>query len=215
MGHNGWFQIRNWSHILHRSPTQPHAGQCHHDYIWPQVYIVETKVNEITFYSCGYLDCGHEGRFDTRRQAISHIRCIHLKEKLFKCITWYVSCLPWATRTSVLLLYSGTFFVRRPDATRHVTTMNWGKIYECTVWYADPFHSLEACSGMLSVMSPVINSTRVKISVKNTRSTAPWKVKGINKDGPDLINWMWAAHSQNRCLQCICSSWNPRIYREG
>jgi hypothetical protein len=137
-----------------------------------KAHILETKVNEITVYSCGYPDCGHKGRFDTRRQAISHIRCIHLKEKPFKCITWYVSRLPWPTRTSASLSYSGTFFARRPDATRHVNTMNRGKIYECTVWYADSVHSLEACSDMLSVLSPVINATRVKISAINTRSAA-------------------------------------------
>jgi hypothetical protein len=54
-----------------------------------KAYIMETKVIDITYYSCGYPDCGHKGRFDTRRQATSRIRCIHLKEKAFKCTTWY------------------------------------------------------------------------------------------------------------------------------
>jgi hypothetical protein len=129
-----------------------------------KAYIIETKVDQLTYYSCGYPGCGHKGRFNTRRQAISHIRCIHLKEKPFKCITWYAYRLPWATQTSVILSYSGTFFARRPDATRHVNMMNRGKIYECTVWYADSSHSLDACSDMSSVLSPVINATRVKIS---------------------------------------------------
>ncbi|KAF8530826.1 hypothetical protein JB92DRAFT_3139211 [Gautieria morchelliformis] len=80
-----------------------------------EAYIIKTRVNDTTSYSCGYPDCGQKGRFVSRRKAISHIRCIHLKEKPFKCTT------------------CGTFFARKPDATRHVSTMNRGKIYECTV----------------------------------------------------------------------------------
>jgi hypothetical protein len=91
-------------------------------------YIIETKVDQITYYSCGYPYCGHKARFNTRRQAVSHIRCIHLKDKPFKCITWYAYRSQWAKRTLVLLSYSGTFFARRPDATRHVNTRNRGKI---------------------------------------------------------------------------------------
>ncbi|KAF8530838.1 hypothetical protein JB92DRAFT_365642 [Gautieria morchelliformis] len=80
-----------------------------------KAYMIKNKVNDITYYFCGYPDCGHKGRFDGRRQVISHIRCIHLKEKPFKCMT------------------CGTFFARKQDATRHVNTMNRGKIFECTV----------------------------------------------------------------------------------
>ncbi|KAF8530825.1 hypothetical protein JB92DRAFT_2855089 [Gautieria morchelliformis] len=96
-----------------------------------EAYIIKTRVNDMTSHFCGYPECEHKGRFDSRRKAISHIRCIHLKEKPFKCMT------------------CGTFFARKPDATRHVNTMNRGKIYECTVWCADSSHSLSACSDML------------------------------------------------------------------
>ncbi|KAF8530830.1 hypothetical protein JB92DRAFT_2855169 [Gautieria morchelliformis] len=80
-----------------------------------EAHAIKSRVDDITYYVCGYPDCGHKGRFDSRRKAISHIRCFHLKEKPFKCMT------------------CGTFFARKPDATRHVNTMNRGKIYECTV----------------------------------------------------------------------------------
>jgi hypothetical protein len=133
-----------------------------------KAYITKIKVNDTAYYFCGYPDCRHQGRFDTRRQAISHVRCIHLKEKPFKCMTWYAYLLP---RASVLLdSYSGTFFARKQDATRHVNTMNEGKAHECTVWYADPCHPIYAPS--YAFCPPVIMATLVKITAKTTRSAA-------------------------------------------
>ncbi|KAF8508061.1 hypothetical protein JB92DRAFT_2955168, partial [Gautieria morchelliformis] len=50
--------------------------------------ISTTKVSGITSYWCDYPTCSR--RFKTRRQVITHLRHIHLEEKPFKCITWYV-----------------------------------------------------------------------------------------------------------------------------
>ncbi|KAF8510158.1 hypothetical protein JB92DRAFT_2831666 [Gautieria morchelliformis] len=77
-------------------------------------YIVKTKDYDNTYFLCGYPHCSH-GRFHARQQVISHIRCCHFKEKSFKCTT------------------CETYFARKPDASRHVRTMNEGRKYECTV----------------------------------------------------------------------------------
>jgi hypothetical protein len=51
-------------------------------------YIIQTKGNGNTCFTCGYPPCSHEGVFDNRSQAASHVRRVHLKEKPFEC-TWY------------------------------------------------------------------------------------------------------------------------------
>ncbi|KAF8525723.1 hypothetical protein JB92DRAFT_2874088 [Gautieria morchelliformis] len=72
-------------------------------------YITTTKVEGQTRHRCNDPTCSHQGHFDTRREAISHIRRVHLKElRPFICITWY-------------------------DASRHVNAKNRGKIFECTI----------------------------------------------------------------------------------
>ncbi|KAF8510164.1 hypothetical protein JB92DRAFT_2941871 [Gautieria morchelliformis] len=97
-------------------------------------YIVKTKDNDSTHFWCGYPDCSHD-RFYARQQVISHIRSVHLKEKPFKCATWYADDRREPSRPCFLLkAYSEMYFVRKQDATRHVRTMNEGKKYECTVW---------------------------------------------------------------------------------
>ncbi|KAF8503960.1 hypothetical protein JB92DRAFT_2969839 [Gautieria morchelliformis] len=78
-------------------------------------YIILTKANGNTYFSCGYPACSHEGVFDSRRQTASHVRRVHLREKPFECTT------------------CGKDFAYRQDANRHVNTMNCGKIHECTV----------------------------------------------------------------------------------
>ncbi|KAF8497985.1 hypothetical protein JB92DRAFT_2985763 [Gautieria morchelliformis] len=85
-------------------------------------YITTTKVEGQTRYRCNNSSCSHQGHFDTRREAISHFRRVHLKElKPFICIT------------------CGKYFAHKQDASRHVNAKNRGKIFECTVcheWYA-------------------------------------------------------------------------------
>ncbi|KAF8525733.1 hypothetical protein JB92DRAFT_3140263 [Gautieria morchelliformis] len=79
-------------------------------------YITTTKVEGQTHHRCNDPSCSHQGHFDTRREAISHIRRIHLKElKPFICIT------------------CGKYFAHKQDASRHVNAKNRGKIFECTV----------------------------------------------------------------------------------
>ncbi|KAF8489037.1 hypothetical protein JB92DRAFT_2960180 [Gautieria morchelliformis] len=69
-------------------------------------YITTTKVEGQTRYRCNYPSCSHQGHFDTRREAISHIRRIHL---------------------------NGKSFAQKQDAIRHVNAKTRGKIFECTI----------------------------------------------------------------------------------
>ncbi|KAF8525738.1 hypothetical protein JB92DRAFT_1217767 [Gautieria morchelliformis] len=79
-------------------------------------YITTTKVEGQTHHRCNDPTCSHQGHFDTRREAISHIRRVHLKElKPFTCIT------------------CGKYFAHKQDASRHVNAKNRGKIFECTI----------------------------------------------------------------------------------
>jgi hypothetical protein len=98
-------------------------------------YIIKTKVNGNTHFWCGYPACSRENPFKGRQQVISHIRRVHLKEKPFKCMSWYAEDRPETPRPCFLLKpYSETCFARKVDANRHVRTMNAGKKHECTVW---------------------------------------------------------------------------------
>ncbi|KAF8510155.1 hypothetical protein JB92DRAFT_3097489 [Gautieria morchelliformis] len=85
-----------------------------------KAYIIKARNNGQTYFWCHYPSCSHPSHFDSRRQAISHVRSVHLKEKPFRC-----TC--------------GTYFAHKQDASRHVDTKNRGKIYQCSVchsWYA-------------------------------------------------------------------------------
>ena len=43
------------------------------------------------YYRCDYEGCTDAiGKFRTEKSVAKHIRSVHLKEKRFKCITWYV-----------------------------------------------------------------------------------------------------------------------------
>ncbi|KAF8459904.1 hypothetical protein JB92DRAFT_3150547 [Gautieria morchelliformis] len=79
-------------------------------------YITTTEVEGQTHHCCNDPSCSHQGHFDTRREAISHIRRVHLKElKPFICIT------------------CGKYFAHKQNASRHVNAKNRGKIFECTI----------------------------------------------------------------------------------
>ncbi|KAF8507504.1 hypothetical protein JB92DRAFT_696999 [Gautieria morchelliformis] len=79
-------------------------------------YITTTKVEGQTRYCCNDPSCSHQGHFDTRREAISHIRRIHLKEL-----------------TPFICLTCGKYFAHKQDAIRHVNAKTRGKIFECTI----------------------------------------------------------------------------------
>ena len=51
----------------------------------PKEYIKKTY----NWYSCDFPGCSHQGRFDTTKRVISHIRAFHTQEssKSYKC-TW-------------------------------------------------------------------------------------------------------------------------------
>ncbi|KAF8487843.1 hypothetical protein JB92DRAFT_3130401 [Gautieria morchelliformis] len=78
--------------------------------------ITTTEVEGQTHHRCNNPSCSHQRHFDTRREAISHIRRVHLKElKPFICIT------------------CGKYFAHKQDASRHVNAKNRGKIFECPI----------------------------------------------------------------------------------
>lgn len=53
-------------------------------------YIMKTRTGNTTYYLCAYPTCSYGGRFDVRRQVITHIRRVHFDEKPFKCLAWCV-----------------------------------------------------------------------------------------------------------------------------
>ena len=80
-------------------PPQEHAlGPPSHEFIQLntitkasdlKMYVIKTIDNEKIYYRCNYPDCSDEDHFRKARQAISHIRRVHVREKPFRCTTWY------------------------------------------------------------------------------------------------------------------------------
>jgi len=47
--------------------------------------IIKTAESNNTQYKCNFPSCSHQDRLYSKKQAISHIRSAHLKEKPYKC----------------------------------------------------------------------------------------------------------------------------------
>jgi hypothetical protein len=103
------------------------------------IQTIITHINEInpgntgaTYFNCVYPGCQRPVGFSARKEAIAHIRTSHIQEKPFACTAWFVFV--WRRHLSAEPSPSDATFARKQDALRHVTTMNGGKKYKCSVW---------------------------------------------------------------------------------
>jgi hypothetical protein len=79
-------------------------------------YIIKTNDEGNTYHRCAYPTCSDKGRFSSKRQAISHIRRVHLQEKPFMC-GWYVDPECERVRLTVSTAGEGMHTPRMQDAT--------------------------------------------------------------------------------------------------
>lgn len=120
------------------NPPPPNQHQHSHQQAMPHIW---TQRNDLTpstdllphvwedchdgvrSFFCAWQGCKHPVGFETKTRLITHIRSVHLHEKPFVCITWYVI---------FSILFSFSFLFTKIDMKMTLKMLQPGDIYAQT-----------------------------------------------------------------------------------
>ena len=144
------------------------------------MYIIKTREEGATYYSCAYPSCSDGHHFGARRQAVAHIRRAHFKEKPFKCLAWCV-LFPVVSRVNVECYWG---YIAR-------SAFRWGRMLDGMLIRGTMERSTRVLSGrrfprtfpglfIYSVHPTVKKRIPVNTPAINIRGAVSWK-KGRNE----------------------------------